>query len=351
MWPEALQYLACPHCHSELYLEDIEGASGHIEKGILHCSSGCGSYPVHNGVPQLLPELYQRSNSLRYRQKQTRHKFSSQWGMFRYGTTTWGTTTQERVVVALHELGWDKQELRGKIILDAGCGNGTLSKALDDLGAIVVATDLSGSVFRAQSYCGSDGIHFAQANLFYPPFKLRVFDAIYSCGVFHHTPSPKRCFHSLVPHLKTGADSRYFVWLYEKRAPVFNVTVEPLMKLTRRMPRRLLASFCLGIAPGVEMGSRVLCASGIGNNAPRSVRDRAVTLHDLLSPPYVSYHSFEEAKEWAQESSFRVISKCSYNTDGHSEEDTGMVLNKYVRLCRPGFGMLCRGLPSGSVKV
>lgn len=344
---DALKLLACPHCKGELRAVAKEVAGDDIQSGQLRCVSGCGSYPVTQGVPCLLPELASRTQSGGECQEHARRSFGAQWEMYEYGNTTWGVTVDDRIRVVLHELCWSESDLAGKVILDAGCGNGTLSKALADRGATVVALDLSESVFRAEKYCRSPRLHFVQGNLFFPPLKANVLAAIYSCGVFHHTPDTRRCFDALVPTLEQGDAARYFVWLYSKRSWLFNITVEPLMRMTRRTPSWLLVPACQVLSPLVEASSRFLTALGVIEYAPRNLRDRAVQLHDLLSPPFVWYHSFEEARHWAVKHGFRSVRRTSYRVSGDDAHGLDEVLHKYRTVCRPGFGMLCRDRESG----
>ncbi|WP_218068189.1 class I SAM-dependent methyltransferase, partial [Candidatus Thiosymbion oneisti] len=275
-------------------------------------------------------------------QNSTGRSFSAQWNLYEYGNTTWGTTVPDRMQVVLHELDWTESDLSGKVILDAGCGNGTLSRALVDSGATVVGIDLSESVFRAQANCAAPNLHFVQGNLFFPPFRAGVFDAIYSCGVFHHTPDTRRCFDALVPVLKNDSQIRYFVRLYSKRSWLFNATVEQFMKLTRRMPSWLLVPACIGMAPIVEVGSRFATLLKTVEYAPRNLRDRAIQLHNLLSPAFVHYHRFEEAKSWAEAKGFQSIPKTTYSDPRCLHKNH--ILQQYLTVCRPGFGMLCRTL-------
>ncbi|MFQ5931092.1 MAG: methyltransferase domain-containing protein [Nitrospiraceae bacterium] len=323
-----LSYLACPIC------------GGTLKQGErLECLSGCGSYPVESGVPRLLPELCRKEEAAEEYQDGTRRSFGTQWKMFQYGGTTWGIRVEERVPVVLHELNWSESDLSGKVILDAGCGNGTLSAALAGRGATVLALDLSDSVFRAKEHCSTPGVHFIQGNLFFPPLKRGIFDAIYSCGVFHHTPDTKRCFDALVPTLKNSVEAKYFIWLYSQRSRLFNATVQQAMKVTRRMPSSLLVPLCFTLSPLVEGASRLLTALRVVEYAPRTLRDRAIQLHDLLSPAFVHYHSFEEAAKWARSAGFKEVRRTSYEAAGRQ----GEILQKYRRVCRPGFGMLCYG--------
>ncbi|MFQ6036289.1 MAG: methyltransferase domain-containing protein [Sedimentisphaerales bacterium] len=348
MYHNALAFLACPICGDELFLADHIGNDEDITSGIVGCKQGCGRYPIQDGVPILLPERCQQKYEQEELQGRTRNRFSAEWHMYRYGDTTWGITVEERLPVVLYELGWSEKEVAGKVVLDAGCGNGTLSRGLADLGATVVAVDLSDGVFRAEQCCRHENLHFVQGNLYFPPFKPGVFDAIYSCGVFHHTPDTRKCFKSLVSTLKNSNETRYFVWLYSQRSTLFNLTVEPLMKVTRRLPTQVLVPLCYVLAPVIEVASRSLTALGMYNYGSRTLRDRAIQTHDLLAPAFVWYHSFNEVKEWACEAGFEQIQQTDYDPrKGNVCSGLKRLLDQYRSICRPGFGILCKGLRVG----
>jgi len=350
MYRNALAFLACPICGDELFLAGHVGNDEDITSGIVECERGCGKYPVRDAVPVLLPERCQQKYEAEELQGSTRDRFSTEWHMYRYGETTWGVTVEERLPVVLYELGWSKEDVAGKVVLDAGCGNATLSYGLAELGATVVALDLSDGVFRAQQHCRHENLHFVQGNLYFPPFKRGVFDAIYSCGVFHHTPDTRKCFDALLPVLKNREGARYFIWLYSKRSKLFNLTVEPLMKVTRRLPPHVLVPLCYILAPVVEVASRSLTALGMHNYGSRTLRDRAIQTHDLLAPTFVWYHSFDEVKEWACEAGFEEIHQTNYEpTQKALSSGLRQFLDKYRSICRPGFGILCKGSRVGAL--
>jgi hypothetical protein len=82
------------------------------------------------------------------------------------------------------------------------------------------------------------------------------------------------------------------------------------------------------------------------------LRDRAIQLHDLFSPPFVSYHRSREVRGWVREAGFQLISQTEYRTTGGVPERLESALRRYRTVCRPGFGMLCRSrVPEGSVTV
>ena len=89
---------------------------------------------------------------------------------------------------------------KGARALDAGCGSGRWSYALAELGAELVAFDLtSGGIEMAQQNLGDrDNVSICQANIFQPPFEEQAFDFAMSWGVLHHTPDTHAAFKSLV---------------------------------------------------------------------------------------------------------------------------------------------------------
>jgi uncharacterized protein YbaR (Trm112 family) len=56
-----LEILACPLCRGDLKLEIMEEKDGEIRTGLLSCAACRQSYPIVDGIPNLLP-LKSRSN-------------------------------------------------------------------------------------------------------------------------------------------------------------------------------------------------------------------------------------------------------------------------------------------------
>ena len=55
MKTELMVILVCPHCNGELELEVLEEEGDEIVTGSLHCAACSLSYPICEGVPNLLP--------------------------------------------------------------------------------------------------------------------------------------------------------------------------------------------------------------------------------------------------------------------------------------------------------
>lgn len=109
---------------------------------------------------------------------------------------------------ALNSMQKKKEFLRGKTVLEAGCGTGELSNAIALLGAKkVIGVDLSkNSVKKAKElkkrFCVKNA-EFFEMNLLENAFKEnKKFDLIISYGVLHHTENPRKAFENIARHLK-----------------------------------------------------------------------------------------------------------------------------------------------------
>ena len=94
---------------------------------------------------------------------------------------------------------------KGKKVLDVGVGVGRYAKVALDAGAEVCGIDLSYAVDVAkENLANYSHISLCQADVFSLPFADESFDVIYSFGVLHHTPDPRKAFHGLLRFLKPG---------------------------------------------------------------------------------------------------------------------------------------------------
>jgi SAM-dependent methyltransferase len=83
----------------------------------------------------------------------------------------------------------DMGDLRGKDVLDYGCGHGMASVVLARRGARVTGFDLSsGYVAEARRRAEANGVRvaFHQADAEELPFADRSFDAVWGCAILHH---------------------------------------------------------------------------------------------------------------------------------------------------------------------
>jgi uncharacterized protein YbaR (Trm112 family) len=50
-----MEILVCPLCHGDLELEATKEADGEVMEGTLTCTQCHQTYPIEDGIPNLLP--------------------------------------------------------------------------------------------------------------------------------------------------------------------------------------------------------------------------------------------------------------------------------------------------------
>ncbi|MBD0371750.1 MAG: methyltransferase domain-containing protein [Pyrinomonadaceae bacterium] len=281
MYLRLLDLLRCSECGGALDLTPLAAAAtayvDEISEGMLYCAQGHW-FPVVRGIPRMLPDSLEehwhtikdcirepveeplrhlmetRAESQRQivYDRSTRQNFSFEWDNHELGGRTWRMMLNDRVEAFFKQpIRIPPEEMPSKILLDAGCGNGSQSVVYTALGLEVIAIDLSsglehGDKFRLL-YEGAkpDKVHFVQADLQHPPLAPASVDIIHSAGVLHHTPDTLKTFRTLCPLLR--ADGTFYVWLYK-----------------------------------YEQYSSM------------SNREAALALMDIFGAPYAHYHSYDE---------------------------------------------------------
>ena len=105
-----------------------------------------------------------------------------------------------------------KPSFKGKICLDAGCGPGRWTCALQKLNASKVDSfDLSEEAIARCKKINPDAYVFNIMEL----KEKKSYDFVLSWGVIHHTNDPRKAFSKLVSQLKKGG--MLHVMVYDKR--------------------------------------------------------------------------------------------------------------------------------------
>ena len=127
--------------------------------------------------------------------------------------------------------------IKGKTVLDMGCGSGRFSIALSMLGARkVVGIDLQEKSYQvARRYCRKSKISviFKEANCVTLPFYAGSFDFVFCNGVLHHTRTIMKGFLEIKRVLKKGGSS--FLYLYGKGG-IFWDTRVAMRKVFKKIP-------------------------------------------------------------------------------------------------------------------
>ena len=109
--------------------------------------------------------------------------------------------------------------LKGKIILDAGCGIGYKTSWVASLASdsIVVGMDISDSLdIAAQKYKNQENLFFIKGDIANTEFDCGVFDLVICDQVIMHTEKPEITFNHLGSLIKPSG--YFFYYLYAKKA-------------------------------------------------------------------------------------------------------------------------------------
>lgn len=298
-----MQYLACPSCMGALDLEVEAGDEREIERGRLRCCQCAAGYPIVNWIPRFVPsDAYAQS-------------FSYQWDIHRKTQVDSLAGHDESRKAFPLKTGFTDSELGNALTLDVGCGAGRYMEIAASMGAEVIGVDLSYAVDSAFANMGRrERIHLVQADLFKMPFRPGTFDAIYSIGVLHHTPSTREGFLALPSLLKPRG--RIAIWVYAW-AEEYSAYLDRVRLLTVRLPKRLLYGLCWVCVPILHAMMRLPVLWRVARRIPTSDQHRGLRwdvldTFDLYSPQYRWNHTEAEVREWFEKASLEDVSVLSF---------------------------------------
>lgn len=311
MWREHLDYLRCPLSGEPLAVAVSEtGDDGHILAGEL--TSSRGRYPIEGGVPRFMLE---RSAT----EHETVEAFGQQWQQA--GAYSW-TYGQDRDYFDQYFHPLEPEELSGKNVLDAGCGNGRLVEyGARFQPALLVGLDYSVAVDIAfERNRSAPNVLIVQGSILEPPLAQGVFDIVYSLGVIHHLAAPARGVSKLGELLAPGGKMHLWTYSFEGNEAYLAIA-RPLRRFVRHLPSSMLRplSFVLAVlgwpyvwlcglvqkrSPGstaLPMGAYLGFLSGLG------FRVFALVIHDQLTPEIAHYPTRHELMSWCDDDALDVF--------------------------------------------
>jgi SAM-dependent methyltransferase len=168
---------------------------GHLLTGrnrAFRCPEGC-SFPLVNDIVRFVPQNNYAAS------------FGLQWNEYR--TTQLDSHTGLSIS---HDrlkrlLGGSFDILKGKVVLEAGCGAGRFTEIMLQHGANVFAVDLSTAVDANYKNCSGHPNYFVcQADILRLPVPTESFDIVACIGVIQHTPDPEETIQAICSHVKPG---------------------------------------------------------------------------------------------------------------------------------------------------
>ena len=272
------------------------------EDAAWRCSHCGAAFPIRAGVARFVTdEAYSDS-------------FGFEWNIFartQLDSARGDSVSQDTFVM---KTGWSLESLRGKVVLDAGCGMGRFAEVCADAGAEVYAVDLSRAVdAAARNLAGRPNVHIFQADVMHLPCPEASFDLIYSIGVLHHMPDTRAAFLRLVPFLKLGG--HIAIWVYSRRLKML-VGSEVLRLVTPRLPRHWLLKAAriaiplraVHLVPFVGRVTSILLPTSVDPDPEW----RWLDTFDWYSPRYQWKHSYEEVEGWFREAGLIDIARGSF---------------------------------------
>lgn len=325
-----LKIVVCPMCQGELSLTIDAQAGEEIEAGSLSCGRCSKAYPIRNGIPRFVSTDDYAGN------------FSFEWNVHRKTQVDSIAGHKESHKTFLQKTGFKEEELKGKLVLDVGCGTGRFMEVAAGFGATVVGIDLSYAVDAAYANMGSrPNIHIIQANLFHLPFRAETFDAIYSIGVLHHTRNTREAFLQLPPRLKRN--SAIAIWVY-MWAGEYSKQVDRVRKWTVKIPQKLLYALCAAWVPFYYYFHQNRWIGDYVKSIPTSNQGRGffwdiLDTFDYYSPLYQWKHTSEEVRGWFAEAGLGQVLELSFpvsfrgvKADGVGVRETEEILSS---VCQP----------------
>ena len=223
-----LKYLKCPLSSESLNIEIKQKAeNGDIIEGVLFSSKK--RYPIIDGIPRFIFENEKES-------KNTVEAFGYQWKKTKEFSMNYGIN-EEYFNNYFYPM--DLNKLSGKIVLDAGCGNGRLMELVKKYNPkLIIGVDYSDAVELAyERFRNKEGVLIIQADLLNLPLKDDICDVIYSLGVIHHIKYPKKAIKSLIDILK--GNGIMHIWVYSREGnEVYLFFYNIFKKIFRRLGQK-----------------------------------------------------------------------------------------------------------------
>jgi SAM-dependent methyltransferase len=274
------------------------------------------TYPILNGVPRFVPNDNYTAN------------FGFQWNKFQKTQidreSRNSAQSKERFFAVTN---WDKEDLSGKNILEAGSGAGRFTQiVLDYTKGNLYSFDYSDAVsanFRNNGHHG-DRLQLFQASVYEIPFPDNSFDKVFCFGVLQHTPDFERSVKCLIDKVKPGGElvvdfypvtgwwtkvhAKYFLRPWTKK-----MSHEKLLSTIDRNADRLITLYNFFDKIGIgKIVNRFLPVCDIKGTLPPNLSKQelrewvVLDTFDMYSPEHDHPQSIETVRSWFEKYGMKV---------------------------------------------
>jgi SAM-dependent methyltransferase len=207
------------------------------------------------------------------------------------------------------------EAMRGKTVLEAGCGGGLHTAMMARSARHVTAVDLNTVAIAREANRELPNVTFREADIASMDLGER-YDIVLSVGVVHHTDDPDRTARNLARHVKPGG--RLVFWVYSREGnALMEYVVEPFRRaVLSRLSRRILLALSnvitvLLYAPVYTVYRLPLkflpYYEYFANFRRLPFSHNALNVFDKLNAPQVQFISKERVRSWVPADGFEDI--------------------------------------------
>ena len=206
-------------------------------------------------------------------------------------------------------------DLRGKDILECGCGSGQHTAFMAPYARTVAAVDLNTIDIARERNRQQNNVRFVEADIGHMDLGQQ-FDIVMSIGVVHHTDDPDQTVMNLFRHVRPGG--RLVLWVYSREGNfLVEHGVEPIRKLflthiSRTNVLRLAQCLTAMIVPIVYSVYLLPLPflpyySYFQNFRRLSFARNTLNVFDKLNAPQVEFISRERVEGWFKPELFTEV--------------------------------------------
>lgn len=132
------------------------------------------------------------------------------------------------------------EDLKGKTVLECGCGGGQHTKFMAEQAQQVTAVDLNTTAIAASWNSEFQNVNFIEDDIASMNLDQK-YDIVISIGVVHHTDNPDKTVENLVRHVKPGGNLHLWVYAEEGNFLVRYFIVPGRKIFLASLPRKYVA--------------------------------------------------------------------------------------------------------------